>query len=124
MAQLKLSLKLRLVRRTWERTWERKVESSSPGWCSVVSASDLGAEGREFEPWPVHPRCVLSSWAKHLTLKEPLSTQMNKCQNDKMLGGSQLVSQPGEVEISLVASYYRIGDKGRPDGASGSPNYD
>ena len=20
---------------------------------------DLGPEGREFEPWPVHPRCVL-----------------------------------------------------------------
>ena len=26
---------------------------------SVVSASDLGPEGREFEPWPVYPRCVL-----------------------------------------------------------------
>ena len=26
---------------------------------SVVSASDLGSEGREFEPWPVHPGCVL-----------------------------------------------------------------
>ena len=26
---------------------------------SVVSASDLGSEGREFEPWLVHPRCVL-----------------------------------------------------------------
>ena len=26
---------------------------------SVVSASDLGPEGREFEPGPVHPRCVL-----------------------------------------------------------------
>ena len=26
---------------------------------SVVSASDLGPEGREFEPWRVHPRCVL-----------------------------------------------------------------
>ena len=26
---------------------------------SVVSVSDLGPEGREFEPWPVHPRCVL-----------------------------------------------------------------
>ena len=26
---------------------------------SVVSASDLGPEGREFEPRPVHPRCVL-----------------------------------------------------------------
>ena len=26
---------------------------------SVVYASDLGPEGREFEPWPVHPRCVV-----------------------------------------------------------------
>ena len=25
----------------------------------MVSASDLGPEGREFEPWKVHPRCVL-----------------------------------------------------------------
>ena len=26
---------------------------------SVVGASYLGPEGREFEPWPLHPRCVL-----------------------------------------------------------------
>ena len=26
---------------------------------SVVSASDFEPEGREFEPCPVHPRCVL-----------------------------------------------------------------
>ena len=25
----------------------------------MVSASDLGSEGREFDPWPVHPRGVL-----------------------------------------------------------------
>ena len=25
----------------------------------MVGASDLGPEGREFEPWPVHRRCVL-----------------------------------------------------------------
>ena len=25
----------------------------------AVCASDLGPEGREFEPWPLHPRCVL-----------------------------------------------------------------
>ena len=25
----------------------------------MVSASDLGPEGQEFERWPVHPRCVL-----------------------------------------------------------------
>ena len=26
---------------------------------SVHGASDLGPEGLEFEPWPVHLRCVL-----------------------------------------------------------------
>ena len=26
---------------------------------SMVSSLDLGPEEREFEPWPVHPRCVL-----------------------------------------------------------------
>ena len=26
---------------------------------SVVSALDWRPEGREFEPWPVHPRCAL-----------------------------------------------------------------
>ena len=26
---------------------------------SVVSVSDLGPEGQEFKPWPVHPHCVL-----------------------------------------------------------------
>ena len=26
---------------------------------SVVGASVLGPKGREFERWPVHPRCVL-----------------------------------------------------------------
>ena len=25
----------------------------------MVGASDLGPEGREFEPWPVHSHCVL-----------------------------------------------------------------
>ena len=24
----------------------------------MVSTSDLGPEGREFEPWPGHPSCV------------------------------------------------------------------
>ena len=33
----------------------------------MVSASDLGPEGREFEPWPVHPRSQqLSSKWSHL----------------------------------------------------------
>ena len=25
----------------------------------VVAQSDLGPEGRDFEPWPVHARCLL-----------------------------------------------------------------
>ena len=46
---------------------------------SVVSASDLGPEGREFEPWPVHPRCVLSMNGNQ---------QIALGQTDKMLGGN------------------------------------
>ena len=41
---------------------------------SVVNASDLGPEGREFEPWLVHLRCVL----RQNTLTVPLCTQANK----------------------------------------------
>ena len=26
---------------------------------TAVGVSDLGSEGQEFEPWLVHPRCVL-----------------------------------------------------------------
>ena len=33
----------------------------------MVGASDLRPEGREFEPWPVHPRCVL----RQNTLQNP-----------------------------------------------------
>ena len=48
--------------------WEGKVDPNKRGsqgflWeqCggSVVSASDLGPDGREFKPWLVHPSCVL-----------------------------------------------------------------
>ena len=34
----------------------------------MVSSSDLGPEGREFEPWPMHPRCVLRQ-----------NTQLSQC---------------------------------------------
>ena len=34
----------------------------------VVSAWDLRPEGREFEPWPVHPRCVLRQNTSTLTV--------------------------------------------------------
>ena len=47
---LSSSLKLRRAKNTVRQR---------DGGGSVVSASDLGPEGREFEPWPVHPRCVL-----------------------------------------------------------------
>ena len=43
----------------------------------VVSASDLGAEGREFEPWLVHPSCVLRQ-NNLKTLTVPFSTQVYK----------------------------------------------
>ena len=60
---------------------------------SVVSASGVGPEGREFEPWPVHPHCVLR---QNTQLSQCLSPP--RCINgnqqialgkpDKMLGGN------------------------------------
>ena len=67
----------------------------------VVSPSDLGPEGREFD----------------LTLTVPLSTQVYKWKPGNCFGDNLtkcwevtcdgLVSHPGGVEILLVASYYR-----------------
>ena len=62
---------------------------------SVVSASDLGPEDREFEPWPGHPRCVLRQNTE-LSQCLSLSTQVYQWepanllwgQPDKMLGGN------------------------------------
>ena len=64
---------------------------------------------------------VLCSWARHLTLTVPLSTQVYKwVPADLMLGGNPTMdrraSHPGRVEILLVASCYRNRDKLRPDG--------
>ena len=59
---------------------------------------------------------VLCSWAKHLTLKVPLSTQGYKwlpanCWGNLTNCGAMtcdgLVSRPGGVEILLAASCYR-----------------
>ena len=60
----------------------------------MVSASDLGPEGLEFEPWPVHPRCVLRQNNSHSASLHPGVT----CDG--------LVSHPAGVEILLVVSYY------------------
>ena len=49
----------------------------------MVSALDLGPEGREFEPRPVHPSCVQ---AKHLILTVPLSAQVYKLEPVNCLG--------------------------------------
>ena len=46
---------------------------------SVVSASDLGPEGREFEPSLGHPRCVLRQNTSHSQcLSPPRCTNGNK----------------------------------------------
>ena len=59
----------------------------------MVGASDLGPEGREFEPWPVHPRCV---FRQNTSLSQCLSSprcingnqQIAWGQPDKLLGGN------------------------------------
>ena len=59
----------------------------------MVGASDLGPEGREFEPWPVHPRCVLSQitlLSQCLSLPRCINgnQQIAWGQRNKMLGGN------------------------------------
>ena len=97
----------------------------------MVSASDLGPEGREFEPWPVHPRCVL----RQNTLTVPLSIQVYQWEPANCFGDSLTkcweVTCDGPVRIPSGGEKYsqslhttETGDKRRPDGPSGSPNYD
>ena len=50
----------------------------------MVSASDLGPEGREFES--LAGASTLCSWAKHLTLTVPLSTKVYKWEPANCLG--------------------------------------
>ena len=63
---------------------------------------------------------MLCSWARHLTLTVPISTQeykwvpANCWGNLTTCGGvtsDRLASRPGEVEILLAASRYRNRDK-------------
>ena len=55
----------------------------------LLSASDLRPEGREFEPWPLHPRCVLrQNTYVAQCLSPPRCINGNQGQPDKMLGGN------------------------------------
>ena len=69
-------------------------------------------------------KIVLCSWARHLTLTVPISTQVFKwVPANLMLGGNPAMDQhpiQGGVEILVVASCYRNRDKLRPDGPLGS----
>ena len=48
----------------------------------MISASDLGPEGREFVPWPVHPRRVLRQ-----------NTEFSQClSSPRCINGNQKVS--------------------------------
>ena len=88
----------------------------------MVSASDLIPEGREFEPWPVYPCCVLRQNTKLSQCLSPSRWETANCFGDNLtkcwgVTCDGLVSHPGGVEILLVASYYI-------DEPSGSPSYD
>ena len=65
-------------------------------------------------------KIVLCSWARHLTLTVPISTQVFKwVPANLMLGGNPAMDQhpiQGGVEILVVASCYRNRDKLRPGG--------
>ena len=95
----------------------------------MVSASDLGPEGREFEPRPVHPRCVLrqNTW-----LSQCLSPP--RCINGKLLWGPDKMLR-GNLRWTSIPSR---GSRNTPsrfilqkleisagtDEPSGAPNYD
>ena len=83
----------------------------------MVSAFDSGASGLGSSPGR---DIVLCSWARHLTLTVPLSTQVYKWVPANCWGNltncgevtcDGLASRPGEVEILLAASCYRNWDK-------------
>ena len=68
---------------------------------------------------------VLCSWARHLTLKLPLPTQLYKwVVANLMVGGNHAMDQHPilrGLEILLVTSCYRNRDMLRPDGPRESP---
>ena len=91
----------------------------------MVSALVFGSSGPGSSPGRGH--FVACSWAKHLTLSVPLSTQVYKWVPANLMLGVTLrwTSIPsrgrgGGLEILLVASYYRNRDKLRPSGPLGS----
>ena len=90
----------------------------------MVTALDSGASGPGSSP---AGDIVLCSWARHLTLTVPLSTQVFKWVPAKCwwnltnCGGvtcDGVASRPGEVEILPAASCYRKRDKLRKLSAS------
>ena len=66
---------------------------------------------------------VMCSWARHLTLTVPFSTQVYKwVPANLMLGGNPAMDHhttQGEIEILSIASCYRNRDKLWPDGPLG-----
>ena len=73
--------------------------------------------------WVLPGDIVLCSWARHFTLTVPLSTQVHEWVPAKIAGGNPAMDWhpiQGGVEILLVASCYRNGDKLRLNGPLGS----
>ena len=74
--------------------------------------------------WALARDTGLCFWARHLTLKLPLSTQVYKWVTVNLIfGGNPLkdeLSVQGGVETLPVASLYRDWNKLRPDGPPGS----
>ena len=61
----------------------------------MVSATDLGPDSREFEPWPVHPRCVLRQ-----------NTSLSQCiPPPRCINGNQQIA----LGMSLLARPILIG---------------
>ena len=101
--------------------------------CSVVSASDLGPEGREFEPWSVHP-----PWSVPLRQNNLLSQFLSppRCVNgnqliawgqpDKMLGGNlRWTSIPSRGSRNTLSRFIiQKPEISAGTDQPGSPNYD
>ena len=98
----------------------------------MASASDLGPEGREFEPWPVRLRCVLR---QNTELSQCLSSprcingnQQIACgQPDKMQGGNlRWTSIPSRGSRNTPSRFIlqKPEISACTDEPSASPNYD
>ena len=107
--------------------WREKVTELPMSWC--CSEFKIGDESVRFndrtifvrqKPWPSPPDLavwvqalagdiVLCSWARHLTLTMPLSTQVYKKVPANLMPGvtlRALALYPGGTKLILVASYY------------------